>query len=240
MIIGLALQINIANIFSGIVINIERPFRIGDWVKIGNFPEGKIVDINWRTTKIQTRDDTMLSIPNSQASEAQVENFSFPNAGYWQYFTLHVDPIHPPDRVKKILLDAALSSKFVAKDPAPFTRFLGLTAGITSQSQSYAANYLICIFVPDYGKKFAYNEDVWMNLWKHLRRAGIRVVLPRQETHFFLEGVKRKPERIGKTLMMLQELEIFRPFSYRSQNLSQQKSPSASLYVRRDHCSAGR
>jgi len=213
MIIGLAVQANIANIFSGIAINIERPFRIGDWVQIGTYPEGKIIDINWRTTKIQTRDDTVLSIPNSKASESSVENFSFPNAGYWQYFTLHVDAIHPPERVKKILLDATLSSKYVCKDPAPFTRFLGLTSGITKLSESWAANYLICIFVPDYGKKFAYNEEVWMNLWKHLRRANIRVVLPRQETHFFLEGVRRKSERLSKSLMTLQELEIFRPFS---------------------------
>ncbi len=213
MIIGLAIQMNISNIFSGIAINIERPFRIGDWVKIQEYPEGKVVDINWRTTRIQTRDDTTLSIPNYKASESPVENFSFPNPGYWQYVTVHVDAIHPPERVKKILLDAALSSKFVSKDPAPFTRFLGLTSGITKLSESWAANYLLCLFYTDYGKKFAYNEDVWLNLWKHFRRANIRIVLPRQETHFFLEGVRRKSERFSKSLMTLQELEIFRPFS---------------------------
>ncbi|MCI5132612.1 MAG: hypothetical protein D3904_14135, partial [Candidatus Electrothrix sp. EH2] len=53
MIIGLAIQMNISNIFSGIAISIERPFRIGDWVKIGD-QEGKVVDMTWRTTPPQT------------------------------------------------------------------------------------------------------------------------------------------------------------------------------------------
>lgn len=214
MIIGLAIQINIANIFSGIAINLERPFRIGDWVQIGNFKEGKVVDINWRSTRIQSRDGSVLCIPNNQASESPIENFSYPDEGYFKYFTIHVDPIHPPERVKKVLLDAALSTEGVLDEPPPGTRFLGLTAGMTGQSESWAANYLISVYVSDYGKKFAHNEAIWLSVWTHLRYAGIRHVMERQEVHLLFQGMQKHiGEKITTPLSILQELDIFDPFS---------------------------
>ncbi|MDM8538376.1 ABC transporter substrate-binding protein, partial [Desulfobacterales bacterium HSG17] len=214
MIFGLAVQVNISNIFSGIAINLERPFRVGDWIKINDFKEGQGVDINWRATRIKTRDDTILSIPNSQASETSIENFSYPNDGYYKYFTVHIDPVHPPERVKKILLDAVLSTPDLEKEPAPGIRFLGLTAGMTGQSESWAANYLISVYVKDYGKKFAHNELIWSNVWIHLKRAGINHVMPRQETHMFLERIKKKKVLPDKAYGILQEFEIFQPFSH--------------------------
>jgi potassium-dependent mechanosensitive channel len=211
MILGLAVQINIANIFSGIAINLERPFRIDDWVKIGSFTEGKVVDINWRTTRLLTRDRTILSIPNSQASESSIENFSFPNDTYFKYFTVHVEPHHEPERVKKVLLNAALATDGVVYDPPPATRFLGLTDEMTGPSRAWAANYLISVVVRDYGMKFAHNEMIWLNVWTHLHHAGIRLLTERHEIQMALKG---KKETVARPLSLLQELDIFDPFSH--------------------------
>ncbi|MCP4352560.1 MAG: ABC transporter substrate-binding protein [Desulfobacterales bacterium] len=238
MIIGLAVQMNIANIFSGIAINLERPFEIGHWIKIGTHSEGKVIDINWRATRVLTRDDTVLTIPNSQASESPIENFSYPSDGYWKYFTIHVDPAHSPERVKKILLDSALAAEGVLNEPPPVARFLGLTAGMTGQSESWAANYLVGVYVKDYGKKFAHNEIVWTNLWNHLKYAGIRHIMERQEVHLLFEGIKqRKKEKISKPLAILQELYIFQPFSddaraYLSNRMRQRFFPEGEIVVR--------
>jgi len=222
MIFGLALQVNISNIFSGIAINLERPFRVGDWIKIDDFKEGKVVDINWRSTRIKTRDDTILCIPNSQASESPIENFSYPDDGYYKYFTVHIDPVHPPERVKKILMDAVLSTPDLEHNPSTGVRFLGLVAGMTGQSESWAANYLISIYVKDYGKKFAHNEMIWSSVWTHLKRAGIRHVMPQQENHMILEKIKKKPVIPDKAYSLLQEIEIFHPFSHKAKiHLSQ-------------------
>ena len=75
MIIGLAIQANIANIFSGIVLNIERPFKVGDWVMVGDMI-GLVTDITWRTMRLSTRDGYNVSIPNGQVSESLIQNFS--------------------------------------------------------------------------------------------------------------------------------------------------------------------
>lgn len=78
MIIGLAIQANIANIFSGIVLNIERPFKVGDWVKLDE-TIGQVTDITWRTMRLLTLDGMHVSIPNGQVSEAMIHNFSSGN-----------------------------------------------------------------------------------------------------------------------------------------------------------------
>nr|VFK25128.1 MAG: Mechanosensitive ion channel [Candidatus Kentron sp. LFY] len=68
MIIGLAIQTNLSNIFSGIAVNLERPFRIGDWVKLADFDEGKVVNVTWRSVRIRTPNNHIISIPNSTAA----------------------------------------------------------------------------------------------------------------------------------------------------------------------------
>jgi potassium-dependent mechanosensitive channel len=122
MIIGLAIQVNISNVFSGIAINIERPFRVGDWIKIGSMEEGKVVDITWRTTRLTTRAGIVLSIPNSVASEASIYNYSLPDGIVEMWFTIHIDPSVPPRRVVKVLLDALMSSDGVLTKPEPICK----------------------------------------------------------------------------------------------------------------------
>ncbi len=113
MIIGLAIQLNITNIFAGIAINLERPFRVGDWIMIhGRTPSrehgviGRVVDINWRTTRLQTADETEIVIPNGVISEKTITNFMAPGerSRFELFFTL--DQSHPPDEVIPVMKTA--------------------------------------------------------------------------------------------------------------------------------------
>jgi branched-chain amino acid transport system substrate-binding protein len=205
MIIGLAIQINISNIFSGIAINIERPFRINDWVQIGNFEEGKIVDITWRTTRLKTRAECILSIPNSMASESPILNFCYPDDAYWLWPLVYVHPMHPPARVKKILLDALLSADQVLKEPAPIVFLKGIN--------EWAAVYWIAFCADNYGKKYFILENVWERVWFHLNRAGITPAVHRQEIHLFKGVNERGGDEAAKPITLLQEVDIFKPFS---------------------------
>ncbi len=205
MIIGLAIQINISNIFSGIAINIERPFRIGDWVQIGEYDEGEIIDITWRTTRIKTRAECILSIPNSMASESPILNFCFPDDVYWLWPTVYVHPMHPPNRVRKILLDALLSADKVLREPAPVVLFTGIN--------EWAASYWIAFCADDYADKNYILEDVWTRVWFHLNRAGITPAVQRQEIYMF-KGIKeRGGKEATRPITLLQEIDIFKHFS---------------------------
>jgi len=165
MIIGLAIQINISNIFSGIAINLERPFSIGDWVKIGDYNEGKVLDITWRTTRLMARDDCILSIPNSIASESVIHNYHYPDDLFRLWFDVYVDSKYDAERIKNILFAAVSSSQIVEKSPEPLARFMGLT--------DWSAKYLVSFTVKNYGNKVIALERVWTRVLSHLHQAGI-------------------------------------------------------------------
>lgn len=228
MIIGLAIQINISNIFSGIAINVEHPFRVGDWVQIGKFDEGKVVDITWRTTRILTRMGCILSIPNSVASESPIHNYDYPDNTFWIKFTIHIHPSHHPDRVRKIIRDAVISTDVVLKTPEPFIIFTGLT--------EWAADYIVYFVVRDYTWRLLHEEAVWTRIWIHLNRAGIAPAIQRQEIHMF-KGVSERGEAAKEPLTLLREVDIFHPFSeeakiYLSEHMHSHRFPQGEVIVR--------
>jgi len=229
MIVGLAIQINISNIFSGIAINIEQPFRVGDWVSIGAFEEGKVIDITWRSTRIMSRAGSILSIPNSLASESPIHNFDYPDDSFWLRFTVHIHPSHPPQRIQKIIKDAVLSSHVVQKVPEPYVIFRGVN--------EWSASYLVYCSVRDYTWKLIHEEVVWLRIWTHLNRAGITPSIQQQEIYLF-KGVKERGEEVAtKPITVLEEVEIFRPLSreaknYLSERMKTHHLPLGSIVVR--------
>lgn len=210
MIIGLAIQVNISNVFSGIAINIERPFRVGDWIKIGQMDEGKVVDITWRTTRVITRNLLILSIPNSKASESPIQNFSMPDNIVEFWFTVHIDPSFNVKTVQKVLLDALYAADGVLKEPAPYTRLNELT--------DWSADYIIGYCWRDYGKKNSVRKAVWNSIWTHLHRAGIPPALQRNDVYLH-RGEKPRGQIATKPETILDEIELFAKFNLEEKKL---------------------
>lgn len=73
--VGFAAQSTLSNFIAGITLLIERPFRIGDWVRI-NDQEGKVMRIALRTTWLRTRDNIFTMIPNDSVASADIINYS--------------------------------------------------------------------------------------------------------------------------------------------------------------------
>ncbi len=74
---GLALQSTLSDVFSGIVLNTTKPDQLDDWISIDG-TEGRVTDIDWRATRLQTSQGSMAVIPNSLAAKAKIINFSRP------------------------------------------------------------------------------------------------------------------------------------------------------------------
>src|SRR5688500_17611184 len=64
VVVGFALQDTLGNAFAGLAIQSEKPFRIGDWVRVGEF-EGRIAEVTWRATKIRTKAGNFVIVPNN-------------------------------------------------------------------------------------------------------------------------------------------------------------------------------
>ncbi|HEX7742104.1 MAG TPA: mechanosensitive ion channel domain-containing protein, partial [Sphingobium sp.] len=79
IILGLALQNTLADVFSGIAVGLEQPFHLGDRVAFGDSVEGVVVQLNWRSVRIQTDEDSLVTIPNSLIAKMQIINHSVPS-----------------------------------------------------------------------------------------------------------------------------------------------------------------
>jgi branched-chain amino acid transport system substrate-binding protein len=182
MVVGLAVQINIANVFSGLAINMEQPFRVGDWVTIDDVETGQVIDITWRTTRLRTPLGNIISIPNSTASDKVVQNYNYPSQEYWLRYTVHVDPSHPPKQVKALLEQALQQSEGVLAVRVFFT---GLS--------EWSAAFWIDFQLDDFGARFKYADSVWSNVWQALRNAGIKPALRDRQRHLYDEDVVGQP-----------------------------------------------
>src|SRR3546814_734929 len=81
-ILGFSLRNVVADVFAGIALSIERPYRIGDWVAAENGLSGRIIDVNWRSTRLETRDQVQTIVPNGQIAQQRLTNYSAPRQYY--------------------------------------------------------------------------------------------------------------------------------------------------------------
>ena len=120
--IGFGLQNVINNFVSGIIILFERPFKVGDWV-IVNGEEGRIKQINIRSTEVETFKKTSIIIPNATLISNSVTNLTHGNNWSRQSVKVGVAYGTDVDKVKRILLECAAKCKYVLKNPAPYVLF---------------------------------------------------------------------------------------------------------------------
>lgn len=78
IILGLAVQSTLGDVFSGIVLNATKPFRVDDWIRVDDI-EGKVIEIDWRSTHLLTSEGSMAVIPNAMAAKTRIVNFSRPD-----------------------------------------------------------------------------------------------------------------------------------------------------------------
>lgn len=77
VVVGFALQDTLGNFFAGLAIQVEKPFRVGHWIRIGD-NEGKVQEVTWRATKLLTKDGQFLIVPNSAISGESILNYLSP------------------------------------------------------------------------------------------------------------------------------------------------------------------
>ncbi|MDX1382994.1 MAG: mechanosensitive ion channel [Thermoanaerobaculia bacterium] len=169
LVLGLALQPILGNFFSGLVLTVEQPFRINDWIRVGD-TEGRVVEINWRTTYVRTRDNDTKVYPNGVIAGAELLNLSSPHP-------LHMERIHvgvhyrtPPYRVERAVLDAAARVDLVLDAPAP-TCYL-LEFGESS------ILYEVRVWTENIARLPFLNDQVKREIWEEFRRRGITIPFP--------------------------------------------------------------
>ena len=170
LIIGLAVQANISNIFSGLVLNVERPFVIGDIVKIGDLPPSKVIDITWRATRLINYQNYVYNVPNTQAAESTIQNFS-KHEPVQDYFSVYIPPSHDPEKICRLITEAIKSCQAVIRIMPVETKFIGEKLLENSVIMEYWPMY----YLEDYHRRVEVRDEVWRSIWQHLTAEGINV-----------------------------------------------------------------
>lgn len=116
LVLGLALQEPLGNLFSGILLTIERPLEVGDWVRV-NDTTGRVVEINWRAVHLVVDGTQVVVVPNTVLAKGSFANLSRPTRRYSDSLVVAVDDGVPPNRVRAILLDVARGVPGLAGEP---------------------------------------------------------------------------------------------------------------------------
>jgi len=175
MMIGLAVKMNVADILSGIAINIESPFHQGDWIQIDQH-EGMVIDITWRSTRVKTGENAVLCIPNSKATESSIQNYNTPGELNWIKIKVPLSHLVSPEIVENILTAAVYATRDVITTPSPKINYKG-----TAELNAW---FDIFFCIKDYANRKRRIDDVWTSIWKHLRFAEMSLSMMGQSFRF--------------------------------------------------------
>lgn len=127
VVLGLALQSTLADLFSGIAVGVEQPFRLGDRINVDGGVEGTVSQINWRSIRISTDDNDVAIIPNSTVAKARIINRSYPSCRRGMQFEIAVSAHGDPERAIALITHGLLLTRSVSENPKPSVGLLRLS-----------------------------------------------------------------------------------------------------------------
>ncbi len=200
VVVGFALQDTLGNLFAGLAIQIEKPFRVGHWIRVGE-REGQVQEVTWRATKLRTKDGEFLIVPNSLMAKDPVLNYSEPSVTNIVSVEVGTGYETPPNDAKRAILEAIDNAPLALKAPAPQVLVSGFGAS--------AVDYQALFWVDDYGKEREARDQVRVNLWYTLRRHGIEIPWPIQIEYSREEKPARTDEQLIEAAEGLGRVDLF-------------------------------
>src|SRR5271170_5625337 len=168
VIIGFALQETLGNIFAGLAMQLQKPFEPGDWILFGAHL-GRVHGIGWRATRIVTRDNERLEIPNNLIAKDIVVNYTTGGSVADEIF-IGLPYEQPPNHIKEVLLRVLRHAHGVAHHPEPEV--------FAVEYGESAIKYRLRFWLTDYGPQEHVRDAIISNVWYALRRQAIEITFP--------------------------------------------------------------
>lgn len=165
IILGLALQNTLGDVFSGIAVGLDSPFHVGDRVLVADNVEGVVVQINWRSIRIRTDGDDVATIPNSIVAKGRIVNRSVPTTRRSASVEISVPVEAPSETVMELLRHASLLCPEILPLPAPSIALK--RSGIRS------ATYAVSFSVVDSSVLSSARSALLVQMRRMLHRGGV-------------------------------------------------------------------
>jgi small-conductance mechanosensitive channel/CRP-like cAMP-binding protein len=166
IIIGLALQSSLGDVFSGIVLNIERPYRVGDWIILDDTVQGKVIETNWRATHILTGNQDIAIIPNSVIAKSKLVNCSTPTKIHGASIRVKLEPSLTPAAGRNLLKEVLLGSTHILRTPEPTVTIKDLSAEMIDFELSFT--------VLDVGAVDQAQNELFDRVYRAAAAAGVK------------------------------------------------------------------
>jgi small-conductance mechanosensitive channel len=204
IIVGFAGQNFFAGIIAGMSIQLNRPYRVGDWLKIGD-TYGEVREINWRSTRVCTNDDIYLDIPNNEIVRSTIVNLHYPTEVHAMRIRVGVDYNVPPNRVKDVLMRAAQTAVNVLAEPKVRVFLVDFA--------DHAVIYEIKFYMGNHARINETNDSVRTNVWYELKRQRIKIPYPIRTLQLERQPTKPRTEDHEEARTILRSEPLFQCLS---------------------------
>ncbi|WP_428675542.1 mechanosensitive ion channel domain-containing protein [Reyranella sp.] len=172
IILGLALQSTLADLFSGIALNFNKPYEVGDWIVLGDGLEGRVVETNWRATHLLNGSNDLVILPNSGLAKAQMTNLSSPNRSHGVKLRIRIAPTMAPSAICEVMRTALLSSNTIMAAPPPAVEIKSLDA--------HAVELELSFRVLDFSTAAVARHEVFDLVYRHVKASGLSLAPPKE------------------------------------------------------------
>ncbi|MBY5710563.1 mechanosensitive ion channel family protein [Rhizobium leguminosarum] len=170
IILGLAMQSTLSDVFSGIALNLGRPYAIGDWIVLNDGVEGRVVETNWRSTHLLNGSNDLVVLPNSFLAKVGLTNLSSPDRSHGATLTVRVVPTIGPSAIIDVMRAVLLSSDSILAEPKPGVQIKSLTSDAVELELSFR--------VKDIGQAGPAKNEIFDLLYRHVKAAGLTLARP--------------------------------------------------------------
>ena len=171
VVVGFALQNTLGNLFAGLAIQIEKPFRVGEWVRIADI-DGLVSEITWRAVKVRTKSGNFVVVPNSKLADDIIINYSEPTPETRIEVEVGVSYDSAPNFVKRVILDALKDHRDVQAVRPPEV--------LMDKFDNSAINYRIRVWTTEFDADERIRDRMRVALYYAFRRHGIEIPFPMQ------------------------------------------------------------
>jgi small-conductance mechanosensitive channel len=174
VVLGLALQDTLGQLFAGISLQLDRPFRLGDWIEVragGERISGQVREVSWRATQLLAIGEELVTIPNKLVAQGLVLNFSGRERPFVRSHVFRVTLDADLALVKRLLLEAAAETPGVVAEPAP-------TPLLIETTESWITLKMIN-YVTDYAAQFTIGDEFQVRALALLARHGVKLAATR-------------------------------------------------------------
>lgn len=178
--IALAAKDTMANFFGGIALFADRAYKVGDYIILDRGERGEVVDMGIRSTRIKTRDDVMISIPNSILANSMIINESAPEPRFRIRVDIGVAYGSDLDKVEEVLLRVAEENEHLSKIPEPRAR--------VRMFADSSVNFQLLVWVRDPSEKGLQTHHLLKAIYKAFAKENIVIPFPQRDVHMKVES----------------------------------------------------